>query len=509
MAELLVSIKFLPNIAHLYLIIGRNLNSNFIIEGLDMGAIIGRTTELADLDEYCSSSKAELICIYGRRRVGKTYLVENYFQGTFSFSATASEAKHQKPQLQVFHDALVRYGHMEHTLPKDWFQAFERLRDILEAEDVIKFDNYRRVVFLDEFPWLATKRSDFLIAFSNFWNGWASRQDDIVVVVCGSATSWIIKNLFENTGSLYNRVTRQMYLAPFTLGETEQFAHALQLGWDRNTLLQAYMVFGGLPYYLEMLDRRKSLAQNIDALCLDSHGRLHNEVPHLMEATLGNSPLHRQILNTLATSKMGIRRADLATLLEHGTGGGLKRALDDLEKCGYIRKYKLLHEKQRPTVYQLIDPYLLFSFKFIEGETPSSWLSFAGTQAYYAWRGNVFEIMCQLHIPQIKAALGIAAVETQVYPWQSSRSQGGAQIDLLIERKDNVINLCEMKYTDEEFTVDKECMESLLRKRRLFQEETGVKSAVLLTLISASGIKRNEYSRDLAAVLSGDSLFDA
>ena len=475
---------------------------------LVMGAIVGRKEELADLEEYCSSSKAEFICIYGRRRVGKTYLVENFFRDSFAFSVTASEDKRQRPQLRVFHAALCRFRSPHKTLPKDWFQAFEWLRDLLESDDVDLFDKRRRIVFLDEFPWFATKRSDFLMAFSNFWNGWASRQDDIVVVVCGSATSWIIKNLFENTGSLFNRVTRQIYLAPFTLRETEQMAEVLQLGWGREALLQSYMVFGGLPYYFEMLDRRKSLAQNIDSLCLDKRGRLHNEVPHLMEATLGDSPIHRSVLQLLATSKAGVRRTELAGRIESGTSGSLKRALDDLEKCGYIRKYKLLHEKQHPTVYQLIDPFLLFSFKFIENDSLSSWVQFSGTQAYYAWRGNAFELVCQLHIPQIKAALGVAAVETQCYPWTSSHVRPGAQIDLLIERKDKTINLCEMKCSDEAFTVDKECMSDMLRKRRVFQEETGTKSAVLLTLVSASGVKRNEYSRELAAIVSGDDLFD-
>ena len=469
--------------------------------------MIGRQRELEDLTEYCRSSKAELICVYGRRRVGKTYLVENAFGGLFSFSATGSEDKRDRTQLKVFHNALRQFGCQERYMPNDWFDAFGRLRSILESADVARSMEGRRVVFLDEFPWFASKRSEFLFAFADFWNSWASRQDDMVVIVCGSATSWIIKNLFENTGSLYNRITRQMYIAPFNLHETEQMAESLRLGWSRDAILQCYMVFGGLPYYIDMLDRRKSLAQNIDALCLDVHGPLKREVPHLMEATLGNSPLHRDILRKLSTSKAGIRRKDLVDSLQDGNSGSLKRALDDLEKCGYIRKYKNRYEKRKPTVYQLVDPFLLFSFRFIEGKEPSSWSAFSGTQAYYAWRSNAFEIACLCHLRQIKHAIGISGVQTECFPWKSSMSDPGVQIDLVIERADKVTNLCEMKYTDEEFSIDEEHEQKLRYKRQVFLDESKTGNVCLLTLVSAHDLKESIHSWDIAATVTADDLF--
>ena len=472
-----------------------------------MGLMIGRKKELDDLAEYCRSGKAELICVYGRRRVGKTYLVENAFGGSFAFSATGSEDKRVRTQLKVFHSALREFGCRERAMPADWFEAFRRLRDVLELDGVVRSREGRRVVFLDEFPWFATKRSDFLFAFADFWNRWASKRDDVAVIVCGSATSWIIKNLFENTGSLYNRVTRQIYVAPFTLHEVEQMAESLRLGWSRDAILQCYMVFGGLPYYINMLDRRKSLPQNIDALCLDVHAPLRREVPHLMEATLGESPLHRAVLRALSESKAGIRRKDLAAKLSGGNSGTLKRALDDLEKCGYIRKYKNRYEKHRPTVYQLIDPFLLFSFHFIEGKEETSWQSFSGTPAYYAWRGNAFEIACLCHIQQLKHAIGISAVRTECFPWTSSQGGRGAQVDLVIERADKVTNLCEMKYTDCEFSIDRDYEESLRRKKQVFQSESGTGNAVLLTLVSAHGLKGNAHSWDIAATVTADDLF--
>ena len=472
-----------------------------------MGLMIGRRKELDDLAEYCRSGKAELICVYGRRRVGKTYLVENAFEGSFAFSATGSEDKRERTQLKVFHSALREFGCLERAMPADWFEAFERLRGVLQSDSVVRFRGGRRVVFLDEFPWFATKRSDFLYAFADFWNRWASKQDDVVVIVCGSATSWIIKNLFENSGSLYNRVTRQMYVAPFSLHEVEEMVESLRLGWSRDAVLQCYMVFGGLPYYINMLDRRKSLPQNIDALCLDVRASLRREVPHLMEATLGESPLHRSILRVLSASKAGVRRKDLVEKLAGGNSRTLKRALDDLEKCGYIRKYKNRYEKRKPTVYQLVDPFLLFSFRFVEDGKEASWQSFIGTPAYYAWRGNAFEIACLCHIQQLKHAIGISAVQAECFPWMSSESDPGVQVDLVIERADKVTNLCEMKYTDGEFSIDKECEEDLRRKRQVFQSESGTGNAVLLTMVSAYGLKENAHSWDIVATVTADDLF--
>ena len=469
-----------------------------------MNTIIGRRSEQDDLEEWCRSRKAELICVYGRRRVGKTYLVESMFRNRIAFSATGSEDKRVKPQLRVFAGALQRHGERAKSVPTDWFEAFDRLRELLEQPDVTRTENGRRIVFLDEFPWFATKRSDFLTAFADFWNAWASKQRDMIVIICGSATSWIIKNLFENTGSMFDRITRRLYIAPFTLRESELMTASLDLGWSRETVLDAYLAFGGLPYYLDMLDRRKSLAQNIDDLCFGAHAPLRNEVPHLMEATLSDSPLHREVLRMLSRSKSGVHRAKIAQAL--GDGGPLSRVLDDLEKCSYIRKYKNPYEKNKPSIYQLVDPFLLFSFKFMEGQV-ESWASFAGSPAYYAWRGNAFELACLAHIPQLKAALGIGAVQTACFPWASSLSALGAQVDLVIERADHVTDLCEMKYTDEPLAVSAEYERKLLRKRSAFMQESGTRNAVHLVAVSVHGIARSTHADCLTKTVTLDDLF--
>ena len=470
-----------------------------------MGAFIGRRREQADLEEYCRSGKAELVCVYGRRRAGKTYLVDNTFSNKLAFAVTGAEDKRTPTQLKVFSGALKRFGDRGHSAPRDWFEAFDRLRALLESDSVTRGYG-RRIVFLDEFPWLAGKRSDFLVAFADFWNSWASKHDDLMVIICGSATSWIVRNIFENSGSMYNRVTRRVFVAPFNLRETEMSIESMGLGWSRDTVLKAYLVFGGLPYYLDMLDRRLSLAQNIDELCFDVRAPLRDEVPRLMEATLADSPLHREILGLLSRTKAGMHRTSIAESVGDN-GNNLKRSLDDLEKCGYIRRYHNPYEKYHPAIFQLVDPFLLFAFRFMGDHPLKSWVEFEGSPAYYAWRGNAFEMACLNHIPQIKRALGIAAVETECFPWASCSSSPGAQIDLVIERKDSVTDLCEMKYTDGPYSMTEGDAEALERKRSVFRQESGTDNAVHLALVSANGFRANAHSGGIAVAVTADDLF--
>lgn len=471
-----------------------------------MGLLVGREHELDDLDEWCRSRKAELVCVYGRRRVGKTHLVENAFPGRLAFSVTGSEDRRTATQMRVFTRALRRFGAQAVAGVRDWFDAFDCLRDLLERGDVRRAIHDRRVVFLDEFPWMAGRHSDFLAAFADFWNSWASKQDDLMVIICGSATSWIVRNIFENTGSMYNRITRRLYVAPFDLCKTERMIECLGLGWSRSTILQAYLVFGGLPYYLDMLDRRLSLAQNIDALCFGAHAPLRDETPRLMEATLSGSPMYPSILRLLAQRKMGMHRTELAKRVG-SNGSSLKRALDDLERCGYIRRYTNPYERYRPTIYQLVDPFLLFSLRFMDEAPLESWTGFEGSPAYYAWRGNAFEIVALGHIPQIKRALGIAAVQTTCFPWSSVESTPGAQVDLVMERADGVTDLCEMKCTDDPFVATREAVEGLRRKRSVFRKECGTRNAVHLVLVCAPKLREGRRPEDVAAVVDADDLF--
>lgn len=409
-------------------------------------------------------------------------------------------------QLRVFHEALRRYGDLSARPPADWFDAFDRLRMLLETDSVTRMSEGRRVIFLDEFPWFATKRSDFFVAFADFWNAWASEQSDIMVIVCGSSTSWFIKYLFKNTGSMYNRLTRRLSVEPFTLHEVELMASALDLGWSRQTILEAHLVFGGLPYYFDLMDRRFSLAENIDALCFGARAPLRDEVTHLMETTLSDTPLYRETLRILSETKAGLSRSKLVERLG-GEGGGVSRALDGLKKCGYIRRYRNSYEKGRPTIFQLIDPFLPFSLKFTEDSPIEGWSGFVGTPAYHAWRDNAFETASLSLIPPIEAALGIAGVSTKCFPWASSSSSPGSQVGLVIEFEDGITDLCEMRFTDTPLAIDAQYEHKLQHKRDVFREESGTKNAVHLVLVSVAGVERNVCSGCLYATIDADDLF--
>ena len=470
--------------------------------------IIGRVKERDLLNQCIMSGRPEFMVVYGRRRVGKTFLIKEYFNNSFSFYATGMLNGKTQSQLKAFNESLIKYGDTEKKIPKDWFEAFRRLRALLEQENVIRDSvSKRRIVFLDEVPWMDTARSDFKAALDYFWNSWASSKSDVLLIVCGSATSWIINNILFDKGGFYNRVTRQLHLNPFNLKECEDFFKNNGIVMTRRQVIDSYMVFGGIPYYLNLFDRRLSLVQNIDNLIISPQGQLHYEYDHLFSSLYKNPGNHTKIIDTLAGEKKGMPRTEIAKKSGVSDGEGLTKALNELEQCGFIRRYKNFTNSKKGFFYQLTDPFILFSYCFLKTENIDSWQKFYKTPAFYAWRGNAFEMLCLYHIPQIKGALGIAGVSSTECSWKSNQKKDGAQIDLLIDRKDDVINLCEMKCTDEEFTIDSKYENELVHKSELFRTETSQKKALYITLVTAAGLKRNEYSHVVQDVVTADELF--
>lgn len=470
--------------------------------------VIGRQAERQELARLERSRKSELVCVYGRRRVGKTFLVEQTFRECFAFRATGVEGGNTRQQLRSFNQRLREQGDEIRTIPKDWFEAFSRLSGVLSRGDVRRSPHGKRIVFLDEFPWFATARSDFLMAFGEFWNRCGTVDGDLVVIICGSATSWIIGNIIENTGSLYDRVTSQIHLEPFSLRLCEEFFIDSGFGWSRKQIAECYMVFGGLPYFLELLDGDDSLRQNIDRLCLAPHALLRGESKKLLEATLKKSPIYNQVLTLLAKHKHGMKRR--ACIEELGLSRGtFERAVKELVRCGYVREYKDPSKWRNPTYLQLVDPFLLFHYRFLSNDKGvASWEEFSREEGAYAnWRGAAFEILCVHHVPQIKQALGIAGVRTSEYPWTSERVGGGAQVDLVIERSDGIANLCEMKFTDAPFTIDASYEANLLNKVAVYSDETGTKLAPKLVLVSAAGMSGVTHAEHIARVITLDDLF--
>lgn len=471
--------------------------------------MIGRVEEKKVLKTLLTSGRPEFLAVYGRRRVGKTYLIREFFNGTFSFYATGVQSTGKKQQLQMFREALIKFGDPTHSVPSDWFEAFSRLQTLLEREDTARdYMSGRRVVFLDEISWMDTAKSEFKSAFEYFWNSWGSAQDDLLLIICASATSWIINNIAKSTGGFYNRLTRQIRLMPFTLSECEQILSANGMRMTRRQIVESYMIFGGVPYYLNYLDPEYSLAQNVDKLFFSENAPLKYEFSQMFDALFRKSDDYLAIIKALAKKKHGMTRTEMVQDPSIVSGKSLTRSLADLEQCGFIRKYQDYAKNVNGAHYQLLDPLCLFHLTFLDTGKIGSWMEYVNTPSYYAWRGLAFERVCFAHTGQIKKRLEIGGVSTNDYSWSSKQTTPGAQIDLLIDRKDDIIHICEIKFSQEEFVIDAGYEKELQHKVEAFRVETKTKKALWPTMITFSGLAANEYKHNILCEITGEDLFE-
>lgn len=470
--------------------------------------MIGRKQEKAYLLELSEREEAQLVAVYGRRRVGKTYLVRQTFGEKLLFEHTGLYKVGLAGQLDAFRASLLRSGAKDVPKLNSWQEAFQALGQLISGK------KRRRIVFMDELPWMDTHKSDFVPAFEHFWNGWASAQNKLTLVFCGSATSWIIRKVLKNKGGLHNRVTGQIALAPFSLAECKAFAASMKLPYTDYDIAEAYMIFGGIPYYWSFLKANESLAQSVDRLFFAERGPLRNEYSELYASLFNAEERYLKIVETLAKKKMGLTLSELALAVNNSKGGGFSKQLEELEQCGFIRRYTNWNKKKREAIFQLIDNFTLFHFSFLANESnpdPHFWSLASESSSLWVWKGLAFERLCLQHIPQIKKALGISGVLTKVYAWRHLPNDvypQGAQIDLIIERADRVINLCEMKWTDEEFVITKEYDAKLLTKKAVFRAVTGTRLALHLTLVSPYGAIHNKYWGDLQSEVMLEALFE-
>ena len=471
--------------------------------------LIGRIGEQRELERYCESRKSEFVVVYGRRRVGKTYLVREFFSGRFAFYATGIARGNMQMQIKGFNATLKRYGGKGDA--KDWIDAFERLRELLESGEAMRDAACGKlVVFIDEMPWLDTPRSSFTTALEFFWNSWASARDDILLIACGSATSWVIDNLFADKGGLHNRVTGRIYLVPFTLGECEGLFRANGVALSRQEVIEAYMAFGGIPYYLELFDRRLSLDQNVDALCFRRRGQLRDEFNELFGSLFKRADGHIAIVRALAKRESGMTRSELLAAAGMSDGGTFTKTVAELEQCGFLRSYRDYPKRERGEIYQLIDPFTLFWLRFVERQDDERWWSANRSGAKVrSWSGHAFELVCLHHVPQILRALGVWGVSVGACAWRSAQADPGAQVDLVLDRADGIVDLCEMKWvrSGEEFAIDKACSQALMRKAEAFARETVTPKAVHLVMVTPGGLKRNSYRNSVSSVVTADDLF--
>lgn len=472
-----------------------------------MEKFIGRTTELKLLQSLVNRDRSDFVAVFGRRRVGKTFLIRTAFEGRFSFQLTGLANTSLRQQLVNFNAALARELPRGQELPlaKDWFEAFQQLIRYLE-----NLDTPRKIVFLDELPWMDTPRSGFISALEHFWNSWASARSDILLIVCGSAASWMIHSLLMNTGGLYNRVTHRIKIEPFTLAECETFFKARGAAFNRYQIVQLYMVLGGIPFYLDQVDVGKSAIQNINDLCFSPNAPMRVEFNYLFASLFKKSERHLAVVEALALKSKGMERDELLRKAKLSDGGTITKTFRELEESNFIRKYQAFDKRSKGAIYQLVDFYTLFYLKYIRASDAfDNYVWGADAPDFTAWSGYAFEQVCLMHVPQIKRALQIGGVITRTSAWSGSDGARKAQIDLVIDRRDGVINLFEIKFSTGTFTIDKAGETGLREKVSLFKEATGTKKAVFLTMLTTYGLTRTASVGGIVQnELTMDALFE-
>ncbi|MBQ4406878.1 MAG: ATP-binding protein [Bacteroidales bacterium] len=458
-----------------------------------MAKLIGRKSQTAELDEIMKSDAPEFVVIFGRRRIGKTYLINQYYDDKFTFKHTGLASKDKNEQLKNFGESLRRYGSSLCPDPKDWMEAFALLRTLLEN----KKSKGKKVVFIDELPYMSTPKSNLITALEHFWNDYGNTQNNLVLIICGSATSWIVKNIIKNKGGLHNRITRRIYLHPFTVSECKEFFDYKNIIIGDKDILECYMIMGGVPYYLSLMQRGKSLAQNVDQMFFKRQGKLYGEFDELYSSLFDESSTYIKVIEAIGQKNKGLSRKEIIKATGLPDGGTLTKILNDLDNCDFIRKYQSLNNKERNSIYQLTDFYSLFYLKFIKkyGTTDKEfWTLQLGTTIHNAWAGYAFEQFCLQHVNCIEKALGISGVQTRVSCWQSQKSENGAQIDLVISRADGIVNVCEMKFWNTKFTINKKYHAELMNKIETFRTETKCRQPIHLVMVTTYGIVQNEYS---------------
>lgn len=469
--------------------------------------IIGRKEEIRQLQAYCESGRPEFIAVYGRRRIGKTFLIDEFFHYQYSFSVSGVLDGSPTEQITAFTQALRKIGY-QGDMPQSWMNAFFILSELLETR---LSENQRCTIFIDELPCFDTPRSGFIQAFSHFWNTWGQKHPQVLLIVCGSATTWMIKNIIDSHGGLHNRITHEIHLRPFTLNETESMLQSMQIHWDRLSILQIYMIMGGIPYYLSLLQKGESIVQAIDRLYFSANANLQSEYKRLFASLFREPEPYLEIMRILSTSRKGITREEMIKALGKKDNGHLSEYLQNLIKCDFIRYYFVKTKKIRKTngLYQLTDFFTIFHNTFLTRPNNDEhyWSHNLQTPLMNTWLGLAFERVCMAHIPQIKRCLGIDRIGTEYYSWRSKTSENGSQIDLLIERADRIINLCEIKYSTTPYSIDKSEEMKLRIRQSDFAEETGTKYAIFPTMITTYGIRKNAYSGYIQAEVTLDDLF--
>ncbi len=478
------------------------------MQRIKMNIMYGREKEKKRLSELVQSGEAEFVAVYGRRRVGKTYLIREFFEDKFCFYVSGVLNGKTNEQKAVFKRALEQYG-LPQSRATEWMDLFFELETLLE-------DKVREakvcVIFIDELPSFDTHKSRFLPAFDHFWNAWASRFKNVKLIVCGSATSWMINKLINAHGGLHNRLTAQMYLEPFTLKEVKDYLIGRGFTWSNQNIVEAYMAFGGVPFYLSLLHHDESFAMAIDRLYFDKKASLSEEFDRLFASLFRSPEPYIEIIKVLAECKKGLSRDEIAKRTHIQSGGRLSNLLEDLVNCDFIRQYKIRTHtgiSDKDSFYALCDMFSLFHLHFQKKQSsnPHFWQQHLGEVLINSWQGLAFEQVVMQHIAQVKQALGINGIAIEYYAWRSKTTTPRSQIDLILDRADHILNICEIKYAQDTYLLNKDEMRRLRLRRQNFVIETGTKQGIMLTMITPYGLVHNEQFYDIQSELTLDDLF--
>lgn len=470
--------------------------------------LIGREKERAILQNALNEEYSQFVAVYGRRRIGKTFLIRESFNYEFCFQYTGAANTKSRKQLARFRQALKEQGLCDVPVLTNWMDAFSELKRLINMSR-----SGKKVVFLDELPWMDAPRSGFLSELESFWNGWASARKDILLIVCGSSTSWMVKKIIKNKGGLHNRLTHRISLKPFTLGLCETLLKSRGIEMSRKQIIEGYMVFGGVPYYWSLISKGASISQEIDRLIFSEDGELHDEYSMLYASLFKRPEPYIRIVGTLAAKKSGLTRKEIMEQTGIDDNGALTEILSDMELCGFIRGYAMMGRKVKETTYQLIDNMTLFFHEFVNdgNKADNYWKLMAGRPRYNAWCGLAFERVCLWHVPQIKAKLGISGILSSEFSWRchadKEKGQQGIQIDMIIDRSDGIIDICEMKYSDSEYSITAAYADTLRRRMAVFRDITKTTKAIHTILVTTHGLANNEYSDVIQNTVVADDLF--
>lgn len=477
---------------------------------------VGREEQVKILSKIYTSKEAELVALYGRRRIGKTYLIQQFFKDKgHYFELTGSHRGKTAEQLSNFSRAFSRYflqGKPLSSNPKNWTEALALLDDAIEKIA----SEEKMVLFFDELPWLDSPKSGFLPALEHFWNAYMSKRHNVIVIVCGSAASWMIDKVIKNRGGLHGRISKKIHLLPFSLSEAESFLHSRGIQLDRKQFVELYMVTGGVAQYLKQVEVGKSAAQTINDLCFQPSGYLFNEFDDLYASLFNNYERHIKVIKALAKNRGGLSKEELLKKAQLSSGGVSSKIIEELLLSGFIAYTPFWGKKKSGGRYRLIDEFSLFYLRWMVEAGPVSdsqyWLKKQSSQSWSSWAGYSFESICLKHIEKIKDALGISSVSTTETTWSYTPAKGsderGAQIDLIIDRGDRCIHLCEIKFYNREFSISPDYAENLRRKREIFQQQTETRKVLFTTLLTTYGVKRDQqYHSSVQNELTIDNLF--